>query len=308
MNTEVLGPEQVEEAASLLHIGEIVAIPTETVYGLAASIFDETAIQRVFIAKGRPSDNPLIAHISRLSMLEQIAVDIPPRAFDLIEQFWPGPLTLVLSKKEGISSLVSAGHTTIAVRMPAHPIARKIIDLLGYPLVAPSANLSGRPSPTTVLHVLEDLDGAIRAVVDGGSCALGIESTVVSLVGEFPVILRPGSIRLESIEQVLKVPVMRSGSSSPVLAPGMKYRHYAPKAPIRLIDNAFDARSSFLISKDPIAHFVHRPLDAQNLYRHLRDADRLGVETIDVLLDPQSMRDEALMNRLEKAACLEVLL
>ncbi|HEX2583316.1 MAG TPA: L-threonylcarbamoyladenylate synthase, partial [Chlamydiales bacterium] len=236
MTTIRLGKDQIEEAAVILKQGEPVAIPTETVYGLAAPIFHREAVKKIFTLKKRPADNPLIAHISSMAMLAMIAENVPDSFFRLTDCFWPGPLALILPKKERVSLLVSGGHGTIAVRMPSHPTALTLLEAVGEPLVAPSANISGRPSPTTVQDVLEDLNGSLKAVLDGGPCELGIESTVLSLVHDIPTLLRPGSISKEQIEDVLQRKIAAPQQEERALSPGMKYRHYAPKAKIQIVD------------------------------------------------------------------------
>ena len=231
-------------AGGILRAGGIVAIPTETVYGLAASALDEKAVARIFAAKGRPSDNPLIVHISDLSQLSQLWESVPERALILARAFWPGPLTMVLPKTPAVPECVSAGLPTVGVRMPAHPLALDVIRRAGVPLAAPSANASGRPSPTTAADVLQDMDGRIDAVLDGGACAVGVESTVVDLTGEHPRILRPGAVTLEMIESALGLTEVDEAVTRPLgagerpRAPGMKYRHYAPKAPVTVFDGA----------------------------------------------------------------------
>lgn len=304
MKTVILGPDQIEEAASLLREGQPVAMPTETVYGLAAPIFAVATVEKIFSLKKRPADNPLIAHISDLSMLDRIAEELPARFRRLIDRFWPGPLTIVLRKKAGVPSIVSAGQETIAVRMPSHLIALKLIAAVGEPLVAPSANLSGKPSPTCAEHVLEDFEGAVAAVLDGGECAFGIESTVLSLVGEAPAILRPGSIAAREIEDLLEMK-LGAVSGGPILSPGMKYRHYAPKGVVRIVASEAEVAGPFVLSREPVGIHPFRRLEAKSLYRHLREADAGGVEEIFVLLDSVSAFDDALMNRLQKAAELD---
>lgn len=290
-------------AVAMLLKGEPVAIPTETVYGLAAPIFDVQAVQKIFSLKGRPQDNPLIAHVSSLAMVESIATDIPETFFILAKAFWPGPLTLVLKRKECVPAIVSAGHDSIAIRMPAHPIAFQLIELVGVPLVAPSANLSGRPSPTCAQHVEEDFSGKLAAIVDGGPCQIGIESTVLSLLTDIPTLLRPGSITKEQIEAVLGREVALPTLGGPILSPGMKYRHYAPIGALHVATALPDlAVDSFIISREAVPGFTHRPLNARELYSHLREADLLGCQEIWVLLDSVSSADAALMNRLNKAA------
>jgi L-threonylcarbamoyladenylate synthase len=298
--TLVIDASRIEDAAAILKSGEPVAMPTETVYGLAAPIFDLEAIQKIFSLKKRPSDNPLIAHVSNLAMVETIAQNIPSVFFSLAERFWPGPLTLVLPKKPSVPSLVS--QTTIAVRMPSHPLALRLIDLVGSPLVAPSANLSGRPSPTCAAHVLSDLGGRLAAILDGGECQFGTESTVLSLVSEVPVLLRPGAITRAQLEEVLGE-VRDPEKGEPILSPGMKYRHYAPQAKVHLTERLPELPSdAFVLSREPIG-FTYRCLDSKHLYSHLRMADQLEFTDIWILLDSVTRKDEALMNRLEKISC-----
>lgn len=243
MKTERLGigKEDLVRAAALLRQGEVVALPTETVYGLGANALNVQAVRKIFAAKGRPQDNPLIVHISNLSQLPQLAREIPPLASTLARQFWPGPLTMVLKKSQAIPDEVSAGLDTVAIRFPAHPVAREIIELAAVPIAAPSANASGRPSTTTAKHVLEDLDGKVAAVVDGGSCGVGVESTVVDVTGDKLRLLRPGGITLEQLTAAAG-PVEVDAALRRLLdqnetprSPGMKYKHYAPRAPVTAV-------------------------------------------------------------------------
>ena len=219
----------------------MVGIPTETVYGLAANALDGSAVAKIFAAKGRPQDNPLIVHIADTEQLYGLVRDVPGTALQLAQAFWPGPLTIVLPKAAVIPDAVSAGLDTVGIRLPSHPVAQAIIRAAGVPLAAPSANLSGKPSATTAGHVLADLGGQISAVVDGGPCAVGLESTVLSLAGAVPRLLRPGGISLEQLEQVLgTVEIDRAlrekiGDDVQVSAPGMKYKHYAPEAPVTVV-------------------------------------------------------------------------
>jgi len=292
----------IELAVYLLKKGEPVAIPTETVYGLAAPIFLQEAVKKIFSLKGRPSDNPLIAHVSSLAMVRTIAEHIPDSFHLLASRFWPGPLTLVLPKHPSVPSLVSAGHPTIAVRMPSHPIALRLIELTGQPLVAPSANLSGKPSPTCAEHVREDF-GDRLPIIDGGPCAFGIESTVLSLVHPVPTLLRPGSISRQELESVIG-PIQEWQKDQPILSPGMKYRHYAPKATIQIHTDPKQIKGPFVLSHDLIAPFHHRPLNAKTFYHFLREADQNEVKLIEIYLDPLTSSDEAFMNRLLRAAGL----
>lgn len=284
----------------LLKGGRLVAIPTETVYGLAADLFQPEAVQKIFMAKGRPSDNPLIAHISALKQLNNLVMDPSDLFIRLAQRFWPGPLTLIAMRKSEVPPIVSAYLPTIAVRMPSHPCARQIIDAIDSPLAAPSANLSGFPSPTSSDDVLEDFEGCIPAVVDGGICAFGIESTVISLIDEEPRLLRPGAIPREVIEEYLQLKLENARIGGPVLSPGMKYRHYAPKATLTLVETP-DQVAEKLHSAST---YVPKDLTAKNLYSHLRKADRLGYSEIVIVLDSHIRSDEALMNRLQRA-CLK---
>lgn len=247
MNTEkiIINSENdrkgIERVAEILKKGGIAAIPTETVYGLAANALDEKAVAKIFKAKGRPQDNPLIVHISELSMLPPLVKEIPSVAKRLAENFWPGPLTIIMPRSEIVPASVSAGLDTVAVRFPVHPIARAIISAAGLPLAAPSANLSGSPSPTTAKHCIKDLDGKVDAIVISGDCSVGVESTVISLIGK-PRLLRPGAVTAEQLESILgeveidKAVTAKPEEGKPVASPGMKYKHYAPKTQVILIE------------------------------------------------------------------------
>lgn len=234
-----------DEAARLLETGGLVAVPTETVYGLAADALNEKAVARIFEAKGRPADNPLIVHIGDLSELRNLCRDVPEAAYTLALHFWPGPLTLVLPRRGVVPDLVCAGMSTVAVRMPAHPALLELLRATGLVLAAPSANLSGSPSPTTAQHVLYDLDGRVDAVVDGGPCEWGVESTVLDLTVSPPCVLRPGGITAGQLSVALSVKGIAASSgkgeqADAPRAPGMKYRHYAPRAPLHLLEGSID--------------------------------------------------------------------
>ena len=242
MKTQILSTKDTHIAAEILRSGGLVAIPTETVYGLAANALDVEAVRKIFVAKGRPSDNPLIVHISHVNEAKPLVKEFTKEAQLLAEAFWPGPLTIILKKSEIVPDVISGGLDTIAIRLPAHSIAQKIIKEAGCPLAAPSANLSGNPSPTKVLHVAADLSGKIDAIVNAGPCDVGLESTVVSLCTKIPKVLRPGAITLEQLKTVLSnievdaaVLSQLSHNEKP-LSPGMKYRHYSPKAQIIIIN------------------------------------------------------------------------
>lgn len=227
------------EAARILQNGGLVAFPTETVYGLGAVCTDDDAMRRVFAVKGRPGDNPLILHIWRVEQLSELVTDICPKALRLIEAFWPGPLTIIFPKRPTVSAVASAGLDTVGVRMPSHPVTHELLRLTDIPVAAPSANLSGKPSPTKGAHVVDDLAGKIEMIVDAGPCNAGIESTVLTLATKHPLILRPGSVTREMLQEVLSETVEVSDPAVPSdrpQAPGMKYRHYAPLAPAFLIE------------------------------------------------------------------------
>lgn len=262
MRTRLLhgeSPEAVAEAARILRAGGLVAFPTETVYGLGADGFNAEAVRRIFAAKGRPADNPLILHVSGTAMASLVAEALPEVGRALAARFWPGPLTLVLPRREAVPAVVTAGLPTVAVRCPAHPIALALIEAVGRPLAAPSANRSGRPSPTTAEDVLEDLEGRIDAVLDGGPTGLGVESTVVDVTVSPPVVLRPGGVTLEALRAVAPDAVLhpavrgrgdRAGAGGEGVpdevprSPGMKHVHYAPRAELILFDGPAEAAAS----------------------------------------------------------------
>ena len=245
-------PGDLERAAEILKNGGLAAIPTETVYGLAADAFNEAAVHGIFAAKGRPSDNPLIVHISDMDMIGRIAASVPPEAYTLARRFWPGPLTMIMKKRPEVPYATSGGLDTVAIRFPSHPAAHKIIELAGTPLAAPSANLSGSPSPTTFQHCVNDLMGRVDAIVDGGPCSVGVESTVITLAGERPVLLRPGYVTLEQLRDTLgdvelAAAVLEKMADGEVAAsPGMKYKHYAPKAQVSLVKAGRDEYISYV--------------------------------------------------------------
>ena len=235
-------PDALQQAADILARGGLVAFPTETVYGLGADGLNEDAVHAIYKAKGRPSDNPLILHICDTEMLPQLAREIPEAAIKLALEFWPGPLTMVLPKTPQVPDAVSGGLDTVAIRFPNHLIARELIRRSGKPIAAPSANLSGSPSPTTAQHCIDDLMGRVDAIVDGGSCGVGLESTVISLAGKVPTVLRPGGVTVEQLRKVLGEVCVDPAVTHPMeegqkaASPGMKYKHYAPKARVILVD------------------------------------------------------------------------
>ena len=241
MNTEYLKENEIARAARLLREGGLVGIPTETVYGLGANGLHEEAVANIFKAKGRPQDNPLILHIPNAEWLERYCQDIPDSAYRLADRFWPGPMTMILPRKAIIPDVVTAGLDTVGMRCPAHALCRSVIEEAGVPVAAPSGNTSGRPSPTNAADMLEDMDGKIDAILDGGPCSVGVESTIIDLTCKPARLLRPGGITLEQLRSVLgEVEVDEAvtrlmGAGEKPRAPGMKYRHYAPKAPVTVV-------------------------------------------------------------------------
>ena len=234
--------EAIEKTAAVLKNGGIAAFPTETVYGLGADAFCEEAVKNIFKAKGRPSDNPLIVHVSSMDMIDGLARDISLTARKLMEEFMPGPFTAVLKKKPSVPDSVTAGLDTVAVRFPAHPVAQALISAAGIPIAAPSANLSGKPSPTLAEHVIADLSGRADAILCGGACDIGVESTVIDLSGDTPVILRPGGVTLEMLRRICPETTVDEHVLASVAenetpkSPGMKYKHYSPKADVTVIE------------------------------------------------------------------------
>ncbi len=325
---------QISQAAKLLKANEVVAFPTETVYGLGANAKETEAVEKIFLAKGRPSDNPLIVHIAHRDQLEEIATDIPDVAYTLIERFWPGPLTLILKKKgASISDKVTAGLPTIAVRMPDHPVALALIQESGLPLAAPSANLSGRPSPTTAGHVLDDLNGRIAGIIDAGETGIGVESTVLDCTEQVPTILRPGGVTKEELEQVIghvEVDSALMDEQKTPKSPGMKYTHYAPKSPLVIVDGSPSFLQKLVDEQRAIGKKVgvltteenkhvyeadvvltcgtrnHLHTVASYLYDTLRKFDETNVDIIYSESFPTEGIGAAIMNRLKKAAGYQI--
>ncbi len=339
MNTKMLttSKEDISAAAQILKNGGLVAIPTETVYGLAADALNADAVSSIFTAKGRPSDNPLIVHISHIEDIEKFNLvrEFPESARLLAEKFWPGPLTIIMPKSPCVPMVTTGGLDSVAIRLPSHPTAREIIKEAGCPLAAPSANLSGSPSPTTAQHVLHDMQGRIPAIVDGGSCEVGLESTVITVCTEVPTVLRPGKITLEELCTVLEdvnlshavLEELTEGEEA--ASPGMKYKHYAPKARVFLVKSEDRAFCNYVNTKSPDStaalcynsdvdslHCHTLPLgekddyDAQahNLFAALREADLLeGIDTIYVRCPPSQGTSMALFNRLIRAAGFQII-
>lgn len=322
----------IAEAAAIIRGGGLVAFPTETVYGLGANALDEAAVKKIFMAKSRPTDNPLIVHIADYKDLYKLAQGLPRYTVKLIRQFWPGPITLVARKKAVMSDLVTAKGSTVAVRIPSHPVAIALIKAAGVPIAAPSANRSGRPSATSAQDVLNDLKGRVDLILDAGQTRFGLESTVVDVTSSNPVILRPGAVSKEALENILKIPLQNKLRSSGLVlrSPGMKYRHYAPEAKVIIIPYGTPTevtvqeqqfidhfhrqgkrvgilatlRKTTRRPKADILYFAGATLHCvgKNLFRSLRQLDK---EKVDVILAegvPERDRGVAIMNRLRKAA------
>lgn len=321
---------QITQAANLLIQNETVAFPTETVYGLGANAKSDDAVAKIFTAKGRPSDNPLIIHIADKAQIHDLVQAFPQQAEKLAEAFWPGPLTLILEAKQDVlSPFATAGLSTVGIRIPDHPVALALLAKTGLPIAAPSANCSGMPSPTTAAHVWEDLEGSIAGIVDGGATGIGVESTVLDCTEEIPVILRPGGITKEQIEEVVGEvsvdPALKNVDHTPK-SPGMKYRHYAPNAPLILVEGSPAQIQELILEKqqDGLAvgilttaenvHFYqadtivscgereNMETVAADLYTALRRFNETEVDVIFSEVFPQEGVGEAIMNRLVKAA------
>ncbi len=321
-------------AANIIMQGGLVAIPTETVYGLGANGLDEDAVAKIFEAKGRPQDNPLILHISGPEQIELFCHHIPQAAYDLAEKFWPGPLTMVLPARRNVPKRTTGGLDTVAVRCPDSDVTREIIRLSGVPLAAPSANISGKPSTTTAKHVLYDHDGRIDAIVDGGSCRVGVESTIVDLSGEKARLLRPGGITPEQLSQILgeievdKAVTSQLGKDDVVRAPGMKYRHYAPSAPVVIVSGSREAAASYIRAHftpgdrvlcfeeelslyegcNPLSYGLEADVNtlSAGLFAALRELDDPAVHQVYARCPVGGGVAYAVQNRLKKAAAFHV--
>ncbi len=325
-----------EQAGKLIAEGELVAFPTETVYGLGGDALDPDASRKIYAAKGRPSDNPLIVHIAEFEDMKRVAREVPEQAKKLADAFWPGPLTMIVWKSDAVPETTTGGMQTVAVRMPNHPVALELIRRSGCLIAAPSANTSGRPSPTEAQHVAEDLSGKIAMILDGGPVGIGIESTIIDLTEETPMILRPGYITPEMLsetlgeEVVIDPGIIAADDTRKPKAPGMKYKHYAPKAEMIIVDGAQDAvidkineltaakraegKKVAVIATDEtkerydaqVILSMGRRSDedaiAQHLYKILRECDELDVGEIYSECFQTPRIGQAIMNRLLKAA------
>lgn len=334
MNTIVFHPESdpnaVRDAAAILRRGGLLGIPTETVYGLGADALNEDAVSRIFLAKGRPQDNPLIIHVPDASWLESYCRDVPPAAYQLAERFWPGPLTMILPRRDIVPLQTTGGLETVGVRCPNHPVTLAIIEAAGVPIAAPSGNTSGRPSPTTAAHMIEDMDGRIDGIVDGGPCTVGVESTIIDLTVTPPRLLRPGGLPLESLRQVLGEVAVDKAATGLLAAgerpraPGMKYRHYAPHAPVTVVTGEPErsarriqgllSDTAGVICFDEYAplfpgHIIHKlgpaadkSAQARHVFDALRTFDGTDVTEIFAQCPDDGGLGLAVANRLKKAA------
>ncbi len=317
--------DDLKKCANLLLKDGIGAFPTETVYGLGGNGLSPTAVKKIYEAKGRPSDNPLILHISNLQMLETITKNINPTSKKLIDTFWPGPLTLIFEKTDIVPYETSGGLQTIAVRFPKNEIAQNLIRLTGKPIAAPSANISGKPSPTRFSHVEYDLLNKVDFIIDGGNSNFGLESTIIDCTKDTPIILRPGSITKEMIENVigdvlLDKSLLKGEYSKQAIAPGMKYKHYAPNADVVLVKSlnipktinelALENKNNKIgilcavenAKKYDCTKYIVQFLDDNNLYHSLRKFDFLNVDMVYAEFLPENEENLALMNRLKKSA------
>lgn len=331
--------KKINSAAKILRDGGTVAFPTETVYGLGANIFNESAVKRIFEAKGRPSDNPLIVHISKVDQMKSIVKNINKKTLTIMENFWPGPLTLILYKNSQIPDIITAGLDTVAVRYPSHPVAKKLIEYANIPVAAPSANISGKPSPTKAKHVIDDLMGKVDVIVDGGNCEVGLESTVLDMTSDTPIILRPGGITYEQIVQKIGRVEIAGGDNEDInftpKAPGMKYKHYAPDAKLTVVEGDFNdvitkineltkkelesgkkvavmclEEAKDMIEADRIYVLGNNKslnLAAFNLFSYLRKFDEDKIDTVFVQAVDKAGIGMALRNRIDKAAAYNII-
>ena len=327
---EKFSRQTAKNAAEILKNGGLVAIPTETVYGLAANALDEKAVSSIFAAKGRPQDNPLIVHISRFDMIKPLVREIPEIAYRLAEKFWSGPLTMIFPKSEVVPDVTSGGLDTVAIRMPSSEAARAIIEECGFPLAAPSANLSGKPSPTTAAHVFEDMNGKIPLIVDGGECSVGVESTVICFKDGKIHILRPGGITAEMLSEFGETEVDKAVTAAPkadekVLSPGMKYKHYSPKADVYIVNAHGEAFAEYCRKRAEkeqkllalgsgkyegeifLDYGETSELQAKRLFAMLREADELGADTVLVEMPSEEGVGLAVYNRLLRSAAFRII-
>lgn len=305
METKIFSKNEIAGAAKLLRENKLVAFPTETVYGLGANALNKKAINKIFKAKGRPSDNPLIAHIADYEDIYKLTYEVPSKAKKLIKKFWPGPLTIILKKKENVPYELTAQLDSVAIRMPSHPLALKLIRLAKTPIAAPSANLSTKPSPTKAEHVIDDLNGKIEGIINGDDVEVGIESTVIDLTQKIPTILRPGKITKEEIEKIIGKVKTKVKSGKTAKSPGMKYKHYSPNAKVILANkNKFKELKKKYFDKKIGEIKVTSTIEnyAKIIFSEFRRMDKEGIELILVEAVPEEGIGVGIMNRLKKAA------
>lgn len=337
MRTKIVGTseDEIKEAGRILNSGKLVAFPTETVYGLGASAYDSDAARKIYAAKGRPSDNPLIVHVCDKAQIAEVAEKITDDARKVIDTFMPGPVTIILKKKSIIPDDVTAGLDTVAIRYPAHNVAQRLIKASGVPVAAPSANLSGKPSPTKAKHVIKDMAGRIDVIIDGGDCSVGVESTIIDFTGEKPVILRPGGVTYDELKKTgIDVDIDKNilQSIAPNEAPkcpGMKYKHYAPNADVTVVEGemrAVQSKIKELLNNTGgkiagVLTMYGADYDnavmlsagetnkeyAKNLFSALREFDELGVEVVFAEFCEKDGYGLAVKNRLYKAAAQKVI-
>ena len=300
------------DAAEFIKNGRIVAFPTETVYGLGANVFDEKAIRKIFVAKRRPGDNPLIAHVANLNQINSLVQDINETAQKLIDAFFPGPLTLVLPKSKEVPVIATAGLQTVGVRMPRNDLAQQLLGICGVPLVAPSANLSGKPSPTRWEAVFEDLDGRIDCILQGETTEIGLESTVVDCSNEVPVLLRTGAVTLNRLKEIVPETIVDSDNKTETpRSPGLKHRHYSPKAKVSIVispPEVLSRDSAFIGLNQPQVDFKHKKICtsvevyARTVFGFFRECDQLGIAEIYCERIEKTGIGTALMDRIERAS------
>ena len=340
IDEEQIDQEAIARAGEILKRGGLVAFPTETVYGLGGDALNENSSRLIYAAKGRPSDNPLIVHITNMEALKKIVTEIPPAARKLAERYWPGPLTMIFHKSSAVPLATTGGLDTVAVRMPSHKTARAMIDAAGGYIAAPSANRSGRPSPTVARYVIEDLDGLVDMIIDGGEVNIGLESTIIDLTGEVPTILRPGYVTQDMLTETLGLvdvdrTILDANSHQAPKAPGMKYRHYAPKGNLSIVEGEpervvsyinerisalqKEGRKTGVIATDETVTRYHgddiksvgsrrdEEVIARHLFRILREFDDDNVEVMFTESFETAGIGQAIMNRLLKAAGHQVI-
>lgn len=335
METKRLPPSDISRGAEIIASGGLLGIPTETVYGLGANGLDPEAVTAIFAAKGRPQDNPLILHIPKADWLERYCRDIPAVAYELADRFWPGPLTMILHRRSLVPDAVTAGLDTVGMRCPDCAVTRAVIAAADVPIAAPSGNASGRPSPTTAAAMLEDMEGKIDAILDGGACAVGVESTIIDLTLQPPRLLRPGGVTLEELEEVLgtvevdqAVRRLMAPDEKP-RAPGMKYRHYAPKAPVTVVKGEAKKTAEYIARRmgeksgvicfdefrdcfrghpvETLGSANHQAEQARRIFAALRAFDRLDVSDIWAQSPTDTGIGLAVTNRLNKAAGFHII-